>query len=130
MPCTAGRQVKRVEERLLARGILLRVDEPALDFLADRGYDPAFGARPRPAGLNTLRGWSHHRVTSCFCSAKPGVPVSLMDSTMMSKHGKGRHAYPAAGARPIKRTIGRELESALAKVLLVVLLLLSHLPGL
>jgi C-terminal, D2-small domain, of ClpB protein len=36
-------QVKRVEERLLARGILLRVDEAALDFLADRGFDPAYG---------------------------------------------------------------------------------------
>jgi C-terminal, D2-small domain, of ClpB protein len=32
-----------VEERLLARGILLRVDEAALDFLADRGFDPAYG---------------------------------------------------------------------------------------
>jgi len=38
--------VRRLEERLLAKGIALRLDEGAIDFLADRGFDPAFGARP------------------------------------------------------------------------------------
>ena len=38
--------MRRLEERLLAKGIALRLDEGAIDFLADRGFDPAFGARP------------------------------------------------------------------------------------
>ena len=39
-------QVKKVEERLFSRGIALRVDEAAISYLAERGFDPAFGARP------------------------------------------------------------------------------------
>jgi ATP-dependent Clp protease ATP-binding subunit ClpA len=56
-PFTVDRQVKRVEERLLARGILLQVDDAALDFLADRGYDPAFGEGPTHSemGLDSLK---------------------------------------------------------------------------
>ena len=54
-------QVKRVEERLLARGILLRVDAAALDFLADRGFDPAFGA-------------ALHAVQFQCCGCKPRAP--------------------------------------------------------
>ena len=39
-------QVARVEERLEDRGLKLRVTDEALQQLADRGFDPAFGARP------------------------------------------------------------------------------------
>lgn len=73
-------QVKRVEERLLARGILLEVDDSALDFLADRGYDPAFGATPaqplRPSVLEAtalssagLLLWAPtiHQLPCCWC---------------------------------------------------------------
>ena len=39
-------QVKRVADRLSQRKIRLEVTEDAVEFLASRGYDPAFGARP------------------------------------------------------------------------------------
>ena len=39
-------QIKRVADRLSQRKIRLEVTEDAVDFLASRGYDPAFGARP------------------------------------------------------------------------------------
>ncbi len=39
-------QVARVQERLDARKIKLTLTENAYNFLAARGYDPAFGARP------------------------------------------------------------------------------------
>ena len=39
-------QVKRVADRLSQRKIRLDVTEDAVEFLASRGYDPAFGARP------------------------------------------------------------------------------------
>ena len=35
-----------LRKRLMARQITLNVDEAALDFIADHGYDPVFGARP------------------------------------------------------------------------------------
>jgi ATP-dependent Clp protease ATP-binding subunit ClpB len=39
-------QLKRLESRLAQRKITLELDEAALSWLADEGYDPVFGARP------------------------------------------------------------------------------------
>jgi ATP-dependent Clp protease ATP-binding subunit ClpB len=39
-------QLKRLETRLAQRKITLELDEAALSWLADEGYDPVFGARP------------------------------------------------------------------------------------
>eukprot|EP00208_Stichococcus_sp_RCC1054_P006167 CAMPEP_0206137422 /NCGR_PEP_ID=MMETSP1473-20131121/2545_1 /ASSEMBLY_ACC=CAM_ASM_001109 /TAXON_ID=1461547 /ORGANISM="Stichococcus sp, Strain RCC1054" /LENGTH=989 /DNA_ID=CAMNT_0053530491 /DNA_START=123 /DNA_END=3092 /DNA_ORIENTATION=- len=39
-------QAQRVADRLKSRKIKLELTDSAVDFLADKGYDPAFGARP------------------------------------------------------------------------------------
>ncbi len=39
-------QAGKLGERLAAKGLQLQLDKDALAFLADRGFDPAFGARP------------------------------------------------------------------------------------
>ncbi|MDR6622102.1 ATP-dependent Clp protease ATP-binding subunit [Sinomonas atrocyanea] len=39
-------QLRGTEARLAAQGIALAVDEDAVDWIADRGYEPEFGARP------------------------------------------------------------------------------------
>ncbi len=39
-------QVARLEKRLLDRKLTLKLTEGALDFLAEVGYDPVYGARP------------------------------------------------------------------------------------
>jgi ATP-dependent Clp protease ATP-binding subunit ClpB len=39
-------QLKRLERLLSDRKITLKLDEEAIDWLAARGYDPAYGARP------------------------------------------------------------------------------------
>jgi ATP-dependent Clp protease ATP-binding subunit ClpB len=39
-------QLARLKKRLLARKIALDLDEGAMKWLADEGYDPVFGARP------------------------------------------------------------------------------------
>jgi ATP-dependent Clp protease ATP-binding subunit ClpB len=39
-------QVKRLEKRLQDRKMTLKLSEPALDLLAEVGYDPVYGARP------------------------------------------------------------------------------------
>jgi ATP-dependent Clp protease ATP-binding subunit ClpB len=39
-------QTKRLEQRLADRKMPLKLSDAALDFLAEVGYDPVFGARP------------------------------------------------------------------------------------
>ncbi len=39
-------QIRQLEQRLLQRRLSLHVSDSARGWLADRGYDPAFGARP------------------------------------------------------------------------------------
>jgi len=39
-------QMKRLEQRLAARKIVLSLDDAARKWLADEGYDPVYGARP------------------------------------------------------------------------------------
>ena len=38
--------MKKVEERLVDRDVKLQLLDSAIEFLAERGYDPVFGARP------------------------------------------------------------------------------------
>ena len=39
-------QIKRLEKRLSDRRITLKISDAALDFIAEVGYDPVYGARP------------------------------------------------------------------------------------
>ena len=39
-------QVRSVQKMLMSNGVTLKVTEPALQLLAEDGYDPEFGARP------------------------------------------------------------------------------------
>lgn len=39
-------QLESLKKILLAQNITLEFDEPALNYLAEKGYDPSFGARP------------------------------------------------------------------------------------
>jgi ATP-dependent Clp protease ATP-binding subunit ClpB len=39
-------EVKRLEKRLEEREISLKIEESALDFISDVGFDPVYGARP------------------------------------------------------------------------------------
>jgi len=42
----AERQIEKLRQRLLERGIGLEIDPDAVSYLAERGFDPAYGARP------------------------------------------------------------------------------------
>lgn len=50
----AGLMLKRVEKDLEQKGIFLRVEEPALEALAEAGFDPEFGARPMRRAIQDL----------------------------------------------------------------------------
>ena len=49
----AGLQVKRLARTLGERGIGLAVSDAALEWLAERGFDPAYGARPLKRTVQT-----------------------------------------------------------------------------
>ncbi|MCU0544667.1 MAG: ATP-dependent chaperone ClpB [Oscillatoriaceae cyanobacterium Prado104] len=44
-------QIKRLESRLSERKMTLKLSETAIDFLAEIGYDPVYGARPLKRGI-------------------------------------------------------------------------------
>ncbi len=46
-------QLERVAKRLESHRIKLQFDKSALDFLCEKGYDPAFGARPVKRAIQT-----------------------------------------------------------------------------
>ena len=46
-------QLERVASRLRDRRITLEFDESAVEFIAEKGYDPAFGARPVKRAVQT-----------------------------------------------------------------------------
>ncbi|HEX2582127.1 MAG TPA: ATP-dependent chaperone ClpB [Dongiaceae bacterium] len=46
-------QLRRLEERLAERKLSLALDEQARDWLAEKGYDPVYGARPLKRALQT-----------------------------------------------------------------------------
>lgn len=57
-----GLQIQAVKERLLAKGVTLLLGEDVLDFLAEEGYEPEYGARPIKRAvqdhlLNPLSKW-------------------------------------------------------------------------
>ena len=54
--CIAGivkNQLERVASRLQGRRIKIEFDQSACDLLAEKGYDPAFGARPVKRAIQT-----------------------------------------------------------------------------
>ncbi len=42
----AGIQIEELNQRLKSRSLKIHLDDRAMDYLAEKGYDPAFGARP------------------------------------------------------------------------------------
>ncbi|MBQ0050842.1 MAG: ATP-dependent chaperone ClpB [Treponema sp.] len=46
-------QLKRVQKRLEERRIKIEFDESAVSFISEKGYDPAFGARPVKRAVQT-----------------------------------------------------------------------------
>ncbi|PMB10657.1 ATP-dependent chaperone ClpB [Fischerella thermalis CCMEE 5328] len=46
-------QVQRLEQRLVERKLVLKLSEEALDWLAQVGYDPVYGARPLKRAIQT-----------------------------------------------------------------------------
>lgn len=70
----ADLQIAKLTERMEKQGIALRVDESAVKLLAEKGYDPAFGARPLK---RTIQSMLQNAVADSILDGKPGEHEEL-----------------------------------------------------
>lgn len=63
-----GLLLKKTEKRLAQKGMVMKVNERALDWMAERGYDPQFGARPMKRVLqqDLVDGLSRELIANTF----------------------------------------------------------------
>ena len=67
-------QITKLTERMKKQGVALRVDESAVELLAEKGYDPAFGARPLK---RTIQSMLQNAVADRILDGKPGEHEEL-----------------------------------------------------
>ena len=65
----ADLQITKMADRMKKQGITLRVEEGAVDLLSEKGYDPAFGARPLK---RTIQSMLQNAVADRILDGKPG----------------------------------------------------------
>ena len=65
----ADLQIAKLADRMKKQGITLRVEESAVDLLSEKGYDPAFGARPLK---RTIQSMLQNAVADRILDGKPG----------------------------------------------------------
>lgn len=67
-------QIEKLTERMKKQGIVLRVDESALQLVAEKGYDSAFGARPLK---RTIQSMLQNAVADSILDGMPGEKEAL-----------------------------------------------------
>ena len=87
-----GLQIGRLNERLAARGLRLRLEDGARRWIGDRGYDPVYGARPLK---RVIRGEIEDALSEEILK---GLLVSG-DEVVVSVKGDGLVLRREAGAR-------------------------------
>ncbi len=70
----ADLQIAKLSERMKKQGIVLHVDESAVELLAEKGYNPAFGARPLK---RTIQSMLQNAVADSILDGKPGEKEEL-----------------------------------------------------
>ncbi len=71
-------QLERVSKRLEDRRIKINFDQKAVDFLCEKGYDPAFGARPVKRAVQT---WVENPLSKELLAGKFGEASSISVSS-------------------------------------------------
>ena len=96
----ADLQIAKLTERMKKQGILLRVEESAAELLAEKGYDPSFGARPLK---RTIQSMLQNAVADRLLDGRPGTGEELVASAEDGKikvrmsraaEKKGEYALP------------------------------------
>ncbi len=97
-------QVKRLQKLLEDRKITLRLDAKARDWLATKGYDPTYGARPLKRVMQKeLQDALAERLLAGEIVDGATVEVSADASGLVID---GKPAHPQAHTRPLLKTVG------------------------
>lgn len=86
-------QLKDSEARLAAQGIALTVDDESVDLIADRGYEPEFGARP-------LRRVIQRELDDAIADLLVASAVSEGDRVRVTVKGDALSVVPVAPVEP------------------------------
>ena len=84
-------QIAKLTERMKKQGILLHVDERAMELLSEKGYDPVFGARPLK---RTIQSMLQNAVADKILEGKPGEREELIATSDGEKIKVERHSLP------------------------------------
>jgi ATP-dependent Clp protease ATP-binding subunit ClpB len=99
-------QVKRLQKLLEDRKITLHLDARAREWLANKGYDPAYGARPLKRVLQKeLQDALAERILAGEIVDGANVEISA-DGPSLLIDGKPAHETTREAARPTLRTVG------------------------
>ncbi|MGN0728907.1 ATP-dependent chaperone ClpB [Treponema sp.] len=71
-------QLERVAKRLMDRRITIEFDDSAVNFISEKGYDPAFGARPVKRAVQT---WVENPLSKELLEGKFGEGSTISVST-------------------------------------------------
>ena len=55
MACIVDKSMKEIETQLAERDVVIKLEEDARAYLAEKGYDPDMGARPLADGRRTQK---------------------------------------------------------------------------
>jgi ATP-dependent Clp protease ATP-binding subunit ClpB len=88
-------QLERLKIRLAERKVELRLTKAAKELLAERGYDPLFGARPLK---RTIQGDLENPLAKAIIAGK----IKEGDVVTVDKNGSGQEAEPLS----FKKTAG------------------------
>ncbi len=93
----AGLLMRKTQKMLARKGMVIKVSERAMDWLAERGYDPQFGARPMKRVLqqDLVDGLSRELIAGTF-GAGDTIYVDLGDSALSFS----TDPYPAEADEP------------------------------
>jgi ATP-dependent Clp protease ATP-binding subunit ClpB len=81
-------QVGGVQKMMAENGITLNVDEAAMEFLSDEGYDPTFGARPVKRTLQKyLINELSKAILAGTVSRDSVITVSAQDKNLLFSNG-------------------------------------------
>ena len=98
--------LKKVEKMLGRQGMVLKLSDPAMDHLADLGYDPQFGARPMKRVLQReiINELSKYVIAGSF-SAGDTIHVNLKQGNLsFDKEPAKEPAAKAADPQEVKKT--------------------------
>jgi ATP-dependent Clp protease ATP-binding subunit ClpB len=102
-------QIHRVERRLADQTIGLAISDAAIDFIAESGYDPVYGARPLKRAIQRLlENPIATQILEITFSAGATIQVDLQDGTLVFSH-----QAPAAPPPPPPQTAAK-VESVVA----------------